>query len=69
MNKLEVSEELVSDELCDLGQDLWEDFRAGEYDANKYKKYVEHIKLCEICKKGLEIDEVINKNDLIEMTD
>ena len=56
-----------SNELCGLGQGLWEDFRVVDYDDNKYKKYVEHIKLCEICKKGLDIDEVINEKDLIEM--
>lgn len=62
MNKSE-----ISDELCDLGQELWEDFRVGDYDKDKYKKYVEHIKLCERCKKGLEIDEVIDEKDLIEI--
>jgi len=60
MNELD-----TSNELCDIGQELWEDFRDGEYDENKYKKYVGHIKSCAECKRGLEIDEVIDEKDLI----
>lgn len=55
MNKLE---------LCDIGQELWERFRDDDYNENKYKKYVDHIKLCEKCKKDLEIEE----KDLIGIT-
>lgn len=55
----------TSNELCDIGQELWEDFRDGDFDENKYKKYVEHIKFCAECKKRLDIDEVIDEKELI----
>lgn len=59
MNKLE-----SSNELCNIGQGLWEDFRDGDFDDDKYKNYVDHIKLCKECKKGLEIEDVIDEKDL-----
>lgn len=66
---MSVSISKTFNELCDTGQELWKDCRDGEYDENKYKKYVEHIKSCAECKKRLEIDEVIDKKDLIPIDD
>ncbi len=43
-----------SNELCNIGQELWDNVRE-EYNKDKYKKYVDHIKFCKECKKGLEI--------------
>lgn len=56
-------------ELCSIGQKLWDDSSYENYDEVRYKKYVNHIKLCAECKKGLDIDEVIDDKDLIPIDD
>lgn len=56
-------------ELCNVGQELWENCSGENYDEHRYKKYIEHIKLCTDCKKALEIDEVIDEKELVPIDD
>lgn len=56
-------------ELCSVGQELWENCSGENYDEVRYKKYVGHIKFCYRCKKGLDIDRVIEDKDLIPIDD
>lgn len=57
-------------ELCYVGQELWDMFRGEEHNRVKYKKYVEHIRQCEKCKKGLNIRELIDEKTLnVEKTE
>ena len=46
-------------ELCDEGSVLWSLVRS-DYSDEKYRRYVDHIKSCKECMRGLKIDEVIS---------
>lgn len=49
-------------ELCDIGQELWENFRCRIYEKSRYDKYVEHIVSCIECRTKLEL-----KDDDVEI--
>lgn len=58
----------MCNELCDAGQKLWEDI--GEmYSMGRWIIYIEHIRSCAECKKGLNIDKVIDENELLPIGD
>lgn len=50
-------------ELCDEGSVLWSLVRS-DYSDEKYRRYVDHIKSCKDCMRGLKIDEVITDDHL-----
>lgn len=50
-------------ELCDVGWSLWLTL-IDEYSNEKYIDYIDHIKSCDECKRGLDVDDVILENDL-----
>ena len=52
------------EELCEEGSTLWHDL-FGEYSNSKYRLYVDHIRSCKECKHGLEIDDIITKEELM----
>jgi len=53
------------DELCMIGNILWEESSEENFNEKKYKKYVEHIKKCSVCWEGLEMSkhdmEILNE--------
>jgi len=57
----------MREELCEVGQDLWEDYRST-LEEHLYEKYVNHVKSCSECiqKLGLtkEDIEILNEDDL-----
>jgi hypothetical protein len=57
----------MMEELCEIGQDLWESF-CSICDDDSYKNYVDHVKSCSDCiqKLGLtkEDIEILNEDDL-----
>lgn len=58
----------MKEELCEIGQDLWENYRTTSKE-DLYKNYVDHIKRCPECiqKLGLTKEdlEVLNEDDLV----
>ncbi len=44
------------DELCKIGNDLWQKSSLKRYNTLSYNKYVEHIKKCSVCQKGLDLN-------------
>lgn len=47
----------IENELCIIGNILWEESSTDNFEETRYAKYVEHIKKCPVCKKRLEISE------------
>ncbi len=45
------------DELCKIGNNLWQESSLERYNILLYKKYIEHIKKCSVCQKGLGMSE------------
>ncbi len=45
------------DELCTIGNILWEESSGENFDEHRYIEYVRHIMGCIVCQRGLDISE------------
>lgn len=52
-----------NNELCEEGQRLWL-LAISDYNDERYMAYIDHIKSCEECRRGLEIYEIISDKEL-----
>ncbi len=43
------------DELCKIGNELWQESSLERHNILSYKEYIEHIKKCSVCQKGLDL--------------
>jgi len=52
---MNITRNKIVDKVCETGNNLWIRASGTNFNKNRYDKYINHIKECFICQKGLEM--------------